>query len=121
MQLKKDLIKWLRASDILQARSAMDDKPQMEFGDLSEPIKNREPGAVVGAQYCLLKPEQFTLENAIFSKNWSITNANGEEVYRVRGKKVDWCKAKRELVDMDGNTIVLMEQKVMISIRFIFF
>ncbi|KAG0589793.1 hypothetical protein KC19_1G048300 [Ceratodon purpureus] len=89
----------------------MDYKPVKDFGDLAEPLQSPEPGAVVGAQYCSLKAEQFTLENAIFSKDWSITNANGQEVYRVRGKRVDWCKAKRELVDMDGNTIVLMEQK----------
>jgi uncharacterized protein YxjI len=82
-------------------------------GDLTEPLhQQREPGAVVGAQYCLKTAEQFTLENAIFSKDWSITNAtSGQEVFRVRGKRVDWCKAKRELVDLDGNPIVLMEQK----------
>ena len=99
----------------------MDYKPVKDFGDLTEPLQSPEPGAVVGAQYCSLKAEQFTLENAIFSKDWSITNANGQEVYRVRGKRVDWCKAKRELVDMDGNTIVLMEQKVMSILNLLFF
>ena len=91
---------------------AMDYKPVKDLGDLREPFQSREPGAVVGAQYCLQKAEQFKLENAVLSKDWTITNANGQEVFRVRGKKMDWCKAKRELVDMDGNTIVLMEQKV---------
>jgi len=95
----------------------MDYEPVKDLGDLREPFQSREPGAVVGAQYCLQKAEQFKLENAVLSKDWTITNANGQEVFRVRGKKMDWCKAKRELVDMDGNTIVLMEQKPWSCIR----
>lgn len=90
----------------------MDYKRQEDVGDVAEPFQKGEPGAVVGAQYCLLRAEQFTLENAVFSKDWTITNADGQEVFHVRGKRVEWCKAKRELVDLDGNTIVLMEQKV---------
>jgi uncharacterized protein YxjI len=89
----------------------MDYKPQKDFGGLTEPLQPREPGAIVGAQYCHAKAEQFALENAIFNKDWSITNANGQEVFRVRGKRFEWCKAKRELVDMDGNSIVLMQEK----------
>lgn len=89
----------------------MDYKAIKDDGGLTEPLQGREPGAVVGSQYCLQKAEQFTLDNAIFTKDWSITNANGQEVFRVRGKRVDWCKGKRELVDLDGNTIVVMKEK----------
>lgn len=86
----------------------------METGnDLFQPLQKSRPGAVVGTQYCLQRAERFTMENAIFSKHWSITNANGQEVFHVRGKKIEWGRAKRELVDLEGNTIVLMEQKVM--------
>jgi uncharacterized protein YxjI len=89
-------------------------KPQKDDSGLTEPLhQSREPGAVVGAQYCVQKAEQFTLENAIFTKDWTIRkNGDREEVFRVRGKKLDWCKAKRELVDTNGNPIVLMEAKV---------
>ena len=73
--------------------------------------QKREAGAVVGSQYCLEKAAHFTMENAAHSKAWTITNANGQEVYRVP-KGVDWCNAKRDLVDMDDNTIVFMEEKV---------
>lgn len=89
----------------------MDYKPMKDDGGLTEPLQGREPGAVIGSQYCLQKAEQFTLENAIFTKDWSITDANSQEVYRVRGKPVDWCAAKRELVDLDGNPIVVMKEK----------
>jgi uncharacterized protein YxjI len=80
-------------------------------GALTEPLQHREPGPVVGEQYCHKTVQEFTLENAVVTKDWSITNADGHEVFRVRGKMFDWCKKKRQLVDLDGNPIVLMESK----------
>lgn len=80
-------------------------------GALTEPIQHREPGPVVGEQYCHKTVQEFTLENAIITKDWSITNSNGHEVLRVRGKLIDCFKKKRQLVDLDGNPIVFMESK----------
>ena len=68
--------------------------------------------AVVRQRYCIPTAAQYRLENELMSKAWTITNANGEVVFRVRGKKVDWIKSKRELVDESGNTVVYMEEKV---------
>lgn len=85
-------------------------------GALTEPIQlRREPSSVVGEQYCQKTVQEFTLENAIVTKDWSITNANGHEVFRVRGKLFDCFKKKRQLVDLDGNPIVLMESKVTLA------
>ncbi|XP_024393150.1 protein LURP-one-related 15 [Physcomitrium patens] len=66
---------------------------------------------VVAQRYCLANTAQYRLENEILSKAWTITDAMGEVVFRVRGKKVDWVKSKRELVDEHGNSIVYMEEK----------
>lgn len=70
---------------------------------------------VVAQRYCLANTAQYRLENEILSKAWTITDAMGEVVFRVRGKKVDWVKSKRELVDEHGNSIVYMEEKVCLS------
>ncbi|KAG0579223.1 hypothetical protein M758_4G084100 [Ceratodon purpureus] len=67
--------------------------------------------AVVRQRYCIPTAAQYRLENELMSKAWTITDANGEVVFRVRGKKVDWIKSKRELVDESGNTVVYMEEK----------
>lgn len=68
--------------------------------------------AVVRQRYCLQSAAQYRLENELLSKAWTITDATGEVVFRVRGKKVDWVKSKRELVDENGNVVVHMEEKV---------
>ena len=68
--------------------------------------------AVVRQQYCLQNAAQYRLENELLSKAWVITDANEEVVFRVRGKKVNWYKSKRELLDESGNTVVYMEEKV---------
>jgi uncharacterized protein YxjI len=67
--------------------------------------------AVVRQRYCLQSAAQYRLENELMSKAWTITDAVGEVVFRVRGKKVDWVKSKRELVDDNGNVVVYMEEK----------
>lgn len=66
---------------------------------------------MVGQRYCFPNSAQYRLENEILSKSWIITEANGEVVFRVRGKKVDWYKSKRELVDENGKVVVYMEEK----------
>lgn len=85
---------------------------QKEAFDEGEPLQLQEAGPVVGQQYCTQKAAQFRLENAIFTKDWTITNSNGDVVFRVQGNLVDWYKAKRELVDFEGKPVVLMEEKV---------
>lgn len=85
---------------------------QQEAIDEGEPLQLQEAGSVVGQQYCTQKAAQFRLENAIFTKDWTITNSNGDVVFRVQGNLVDWFKAKRELVDSEGKPVVLMEEKV---------
>lgn len=67
--------------------------------------------AVVRQRYCLQNAAQYRLENELMSKAWTITDAVGEVVFRVRGKKVDWVKSKRELIDDNGNVVVYMEEK----------
>ena len=85
---------------------------QAEAIDEGEPFQLQEAGPVVGQQYCTQKAAQFRLENAIFTKDWTITNSSGDVVFRVQGNLVDWCKSKRELVDVEGKPVVLMEEKV---------
>lgn len=68
--------------------------------------------AVVRQRYCLQNAAQYRLENELLSKAWTITDATGGVVFRVRGKKVDWVKSKRELLDENGNVVVHMEEKV---------
>ena len=68
--------------------------------------------AVVGQRYCLQNASQYRLENELLSKAWTITDATGDVTFRVRGKKVNWLKSKRELVDVNGNVVLYMEEKV---------
>lgn len=85
---------------------------QAEAIDEGEPFQLQEAGPVVEQQYCTQKAAQFRLENALLTKDWTITNSNKEVVFRVQGNLLQWCKSKRELVDVEGKPVVLMEQKV---------
>lgn len=83
----------------------------LDLEELHAPTQTRL-AAVVRQRYCLQNAAQYRLENELLSKAWTITDAKGEVVFRVRGKKVDWYKSKRELVDESGNIVVYMEEKV---------
>lgn len=82
----------------------------LDLEELHAPTQTRL-AAVVRQRYCLQNAAQYRLENELLSKAWTITDAKGEVVFRVRGKKVDWYKSKRELVDESGNIVVYMEEK----------
>lgn len=82
----------------------------LDLEELHAPTQTLAP--VVSQRYCLQNAAQYRLENELMSKAWTITDASGEVVFRVRGKKVDWYKSKRELLDESGNTVVYMEEKV---------
>lgn len=83
----------------------------LDLEELHAPVQ--EVAAVVMQRYCLQNAAQYRLENELLSKAWTITDATGEVVFRVRGKKVDWVKSKRELVDENGDVVVYMEEKVL--------
>lgn len=57
----------------------------LELEELHAPTQSF--AAVVGQRYCFPNSAQYRLENEILSKSWIITEANGEVVFRVRGKK----------------------------------
>lgn len=100
-------------SEFKKLQAAMDFQSEFSWLELEElHAPTQSFAAVVGQRYCFPNSAQYRLENEILSKSWIITEANGEVVFRVRGKKVDWYKSKRELVDENGKVVVYMEEKV---------
>ncbi|KAG0590646.1 hypothetical protein KC19_1G116300 [Ceratodon purpureus] len=82
----------------------------LDLEELHAPTQRLAP--VVGQRYCFQNASQFRLENELLSKAWTITDATGDVSFWVRGKKVNWLKSKRELVDENGNIVLYMEEKV---------